>query len=709
MAFSYNISITGDCQNTSSGAISFLPTGSTPPYTVEWVTPSLGTDIVSVTPSVRRNLVSGAYILRVNDSTLPVNGTYNINIPVSDGVCCVITDKVSTSCGDNSGSITATSTSNFSTTYFSLYTGENIFITSASTNNSQVIFSNLSAGTYYVAAEDLGGCTGYSETLVVESSTTFDYGFYIVPNSSCGGQPIGKVFVTGETGVSPYTYFWSNGQLTSSISGLTEGNYTVTVTDSNGCSLSKTANVGRVLPIGIVGFETVQPSCFASDGQITVNITGGTAPFFYSASTGFVKVTYDTSQVITGLAAGTVNVSVTDAGFCNALSTVSLITPNGMTSVSISGINSSCSRTNGSINVNVQGGNTPYTYTLVYPTGNFLVQSTSNQTYDFTNLSAGTYSVYVRDFSGCVYTDEVTLITEDKFTITASTTGTTCGVSNGIVQVSMSSGGTSPFDYILDNTTSITDTTLTSTTFNNLTFGPHTVSVVDAAGCTQQVSFNIENSQPIQYSLYSSSCGSGNEGSITALISSGEPPFTFNWSSNVSGNPQTITVSGLSAGTYSVTITDNNGCSLNRTTEVICTSSFISYQFYVMGAESFVIDSGTKCGLLQMLNEGFYDITSANTKCNLVSATFTAKVSVNPLGDVYTSTFYTTTSLLDAPADNLWYDTLRTLIYTIPGVYGVTINPLTNQIIIKCIVDGPLTNQIITVDVLIGYDITCEQ
>lgn len=709
MAFSYNILVTGDCQTTSSGAISFLPFGTTPPYTVEWLTPNLGTDVVSFTPSVRTNLTSGAYILRVNDSTLPVNGTYNINIPVSSGVCCVITSKASTSCGSDSGSITATSTSNYSTTYYSLYGNNGTFITSASTNDSQVIFSNLTAGTYYVAAVDLGGCTGYSETLVVESSTTFDYGFYIVPNSSCGGSPIGKVFVTGETGVSPYTYFWSNGQLTSSITGLTEGNYTVTVTDSNGCSLSKTANVSRVLPVGIVGFNVTQPSCFASDGQVTVNITGGTAPFFYSASTGFVKVTYDTSQVITGLAAGTVQVTVTDAGFCTTTAPVTLITPNGMTSVAINGFNSSCSRTNGYININVQGGNTPYTYTLVYPTGNYSVQSTSNQTYDFINLSAGTYSVYVRDFSGCVYTDEVTLITEDKFTITASTSGTTCGVSNGRVQITMSSGGTSPFDYILDNTISIIDTTLTSATFNNLTFGPHTVSVVDSTGCAQQVSFNIENSQPIQYSLYSLSCGSGNEGSITAFISSGEPPFTYNWSSNISGNPQTITVTGLSAGTYSVTITDSNGCSLNRTTDVICTASFVSYQVYVMGAESFVIDSGTKCGLLQMLNEGFVDITSANTNCNLVSATFTAKVSVDPLGDVYTSTFYTTTSLLDAPADNLWYDALRTLIYTIPGVYGVTINPLTNQIIIKCIVDGPLTNQIITVDVLIGYDITCEQ
>lgn len=709
MAFSYNILVTGDCQTTSSGAISFLPFGTTPPYTVEWVTPNLGTDFVTTSPSFRNNLAFGTYFLRINDSSLPINGTYNVNIPVSSGVCCVITSKSSTSCGDDNGSITATSTSNFSTTNYSLFNGGDVFITSASTNNNQVIFSNLTAGTYYVAAVDIGGCTGYSETLVVESSTTFDYGFYIVPNSSCGGQPIGKVFVTGETGVSPYTYFWSNGQLNNSITGLTEGNYTVTVTDSNGCSLSKTANVTRVSPVDIVGFDVTQPSCFASDGQITVNITGGTAPFFYSASTGFVRVTYDTSQTITGLPAGTVQVLVTDAGFCTSTEPVTLITPNGMTSVSINGINSSCSRTNGSINVNVQGGNTPYTYTLVYPTGNFTVQSTSNQTYDFVNLSAGTYSVYVRDFSGCVYTDEVTIITEDKFTITAVTSGTTCGVNNGRVQILISSGGTSPFDYILDNTISITDTALTSTGFNNLNPGPHSVSVVDSTGCEQKVFFNIENSPPIQYSLYSSSCGSGNQGSITAFISSGEPPFNFNWSPNVSGNPQSITVTGLTAGTYSVTVTDSNGCSLSRNTDVICTSSFISYQVYVMGAESFVIDSGTKCGLLQMLNEGFFDITSANTKCNLVSATFTAKVSVNPLGDVYTSTFYTTTSLLDAPADNLWYDTLRTLIYTIPGVYGVTINPLTNQIIIKCIVDGPLTNQIITVDVLIGYDIICEQ
>lgn len=707
--FEYIISVTGDCQNNLGGSISILPFGGTPPYTVEWVDPDLGSSLVTTQPSIRTGLATGVYAVRLNDSTLPTNFEFYVNIPVSDGVCVFIDNSAGTTCGLNNGSITGSSSTDYSSASFYLYSGNGQFISSALTNTNNVVFSNLTAGTYNVGVLDLGGCSGLSETIVIEDSNEFDYGFYVVPNSSCGGNPIGKIYITGETGPSPYTYLWNNGETTSYVTGLTEGNYSVTVTNSDGCAVTKNISVTKVDPVGFGNFVVTQPTCFSNDGVLVMTITGGTAPFYYSASTGDFEISYARTYTLTGLTPGQISIKVTDSGYCNFTETTQLLTPNGMSQVSITGTNSTCSQTNGAILVSVVAGTTPYTYTLVYPTGNTNVIATSNTTQQFTNLTAGTYSVFVEDSSGCAYNDTITIITENKFTISTQITGSTCGLDNAIVQVLKSTGGTSPYDYILDTTKQIIDTTQSAVTFTNVSQGSHTISVVDADGCTQNLNFFVDYSSPISYSLYSSSCGTGNEGSITAFISSGVPPFTFNWSPNVLNNPQTITVTGLTAGTYSVTIVDNTGCSLQRNIDVICSQSFVSYQLYTMGEEEFQLKGGTKCGLLQMLNEGFVDLTVGNEGCVLESAIFTAKVSVDPMASAYTSTFFTATTLNQAPSDNLWYSTVKNLLLTIPGIQKVTIDSLNNKITIQTSVGGPLNNQIITVDLLIQYDINCKQ
>jgi hypothetical protein len=130
-SFYYNISVTGDCSSTSSGIASLLPYGGTPPYTVEWVEPNLGTDIVTTSPSIRTSLSADTYGVRVNDSTLPVNQEFYINIPISSGVCTSVLGVQSTICGSNNGFVTGTSTSDYSSTNFYLYSGNGGYITSA--------------------------------------------------------------------------------------------------------------------------------------------------------------------------------------------------------------------------------------------------------------------------------------------------------------------------------------------------------------------------------------------------------------------------------------------------------------------------------------------------------------------------------------------------------------------------------------------------
>jgi hypothetical protein len=709
MAFNYIVNVTGDCQNNSSGVIDLFITGFTPPYVVQVISPYTSIPVITNNEYYLNGLGSNTYTISVSDSSLPTNNQEFINVPISNGVCCSILNVSNTTCGLNNGSVIGTSTSLYSSTNFSLYNSSDVLVQSGTTNLSQIGFGGLSADTYYLTVLDLGGCTGRSQNFMVEESTPLNYGLYMVPNSSCGGTPLGKISVTGITGESPFTYLWSNGTTGSTASGLTSGYYSVIVTDGYGCNLSKGINVTDVSPIGFGLFTSTPPSCFQANGVLGITITGGTGPYYYSASTGQVDISYSQTYTISGLSSGQYSFLVTDAGFCQLFATTSILPVNGIESVSVNTTNSTCNSDNGEIKISVIGGVTPYTYSLITPSGDVLSLSTNQSTQIYQNLSGGTYSVGVSDNSGCSYLDEVFLITEDKFTISTSTTGTTCNQSNGVIGISVNSGATLPLNYSIDNGIyDIINTNLTAVTFNNIIAGTHTVTVTDATGCVQSTNVLITGSESLDFSLYSTSCGSGNNGTLTAFINSGTPPFNFYWSDNVLNNPQQIQVSGLTGGTYDVTIVDNNGCSLLRNTTITCTGNLTSYQTYVMGSEIFNISSPTKFGLLQMLNEGFYDLTLGNERCDLVSATFTAKVSVTPLNLTTSETFFTTTSLNIAPTDNQYYDTIKDLLLSVPGVGNVTINALTNQITIETSRgNDSLNGQEIIVDLIIEYDIMC--
>jgi hypothetical protein len=164
----------------------------------------------------------------------------------------------------------------------------------------------------------------------------------------------------------------------------------------------------------------------------------------------------------------------------------------------------------------------------------------------------------------------------------------------------------------------------------------------------------------------------------------------------------------LTAGTYSVTITDADGCTLKRSTTITCATSYVSYETYVMGAEVIQVQSPTKYGLLQMMNEGFADLTTGNTNCDLVTATFYAQVLVNPLGTSVSELFFTATTLNVAPSDNLWYDTIKSLLLSINGVGNVVIDQLNNQITIETSrTNNSLNGQEIIIKLNIVYDIMC--
>jgi uncharacterized protein (DUF2141 family) len=703
LTFSYELNITGTCE-TGLGRVEIVPTGGVAPYTFNWYSPNLGTG------AIKTGLPAGTYLVRANDSAVPVNAQFYINVTVGGCICVDIVNVNPTTCGLDNGSVTATTTSSSSTVTYRLYNSADTLIDTVTALQPYGIFSNLDAGSYYITATDTSGGFGTSQSFVIQDSNPLDFGLYVVPNASCddAGTPIGKIFVTGQTGTGPYTYLWSNGGITSSITGLTEGVYSVQVTDSGGCSTTKQGTITRVNALAFGSFVAVPPTCFENDGSLTLTVVGGTEPFYYSASTGNQIVSYSRQFTLSNIGNGTYEFAVTDAGLCKLYVGTTLQSEGGISSVSVTGQNSNCNQNDGQITVTIVGGVTPYTITLVNPNGDS-TEIVGDQTVNiFSNLGPGTYSVFVQDTSGCVYTTEVTLVSQDKFAVSVDVIAAACNQLNGTATVTVTSDYELPLTYSIDGIDTIIDTNLTTVVFNNVSVGQHLMTVTDESGCSINQPFTITSSPPVEFSLYSTSCGTGAQGSITALISSGTPPFTFNWSNNVTGNPQQITVNGLTGGTYSLVVEDANGCSYGALTTIECTQNYVSFQTYTMGTDEFTIVSPTKCGIIQILNDGFADLTEGYSGCVLNSAEFIAKVQVQPQGTVLTNSFYTGYSLIDVPSDNLWYTTIETMLESIVGIVDVIVDPLNNQIKIIADPSSGIIDQQIIVELVIVYDIECE-
>jgi hypothetical protein len=715
-AFDYFLSVTGDCSSTSAGAISLSLTGGTAPYTIEWVDPDLGVIITTDEfPIFQTGLSATTYGVRVNDSTLSENLEFFINIPVSSGCCGSIVSTNNTLCGESNGSVTATTTSYFSTTDCYLYNYGGNLISNNVFNSEFIVFENLSADTYYLRIEDIGGCSATTESFIIKSSTTFDYGYYTVDASPCFSGNTGKIYITGQTNPGPYTYFWDDGSSGNTKTNLSAGTYSVNVTDGQGCTQTKSIEINNASTMGLIQIIPTQPTCFTSTGALDITISGGTAPFYYSASTGYYAISYDRNITLTGLTSDSYDISVIDAGLCTLDFSATLDNDNGVSSVSINGTNSTCSSSNGLIEISLVGGTGPYTYGLIDTSGNTTTVNTTFTNHIFNSLSSGTYTAYMQDSTGCYYDEEITIISEDKFTLGYTTTGTTCSSNNGSIFAYVSTGATPPYDFYL-NTTSIIDTNLTGVTFQNVTNGQYELRVVDATGCEQRENIQVTSSNGIDFSLFTTSCVNGDDATITALITDGIPPFTFTWSSNVTGNPQYITATGLTTGNYSLTLQDANGCSLTRETSINCFSVNTSYKIYVVDSQTFSLQPLNNFGLLDFLNEGFSDLvnmefsgstTITNPKCNLNSAIFTTEYTLEPSGITSGNTFYTGYTRTDVPTDSVYVDSIVNLVSAIPGIDDVSYDLITNTINIIAVSGDSITSQVLTINLKIAYDISC--
>ena len=722
-----NYNITGDCTNLGLGAISFSITGGSPNYTVSEITTSGLLPLSSNTTSYSAtSLTAGTYVLEIIDSclVLPLIPRY-IEFTISSGTCVSI-ESSGTTCGLNNGSITATTTNFYGNASYYLYENTIGYITSGDSFSN--VFNNLSPGFYYVIGNDGGGCTGRSEVCLIKESNILDFGLYVVNDASC--VPIdgtGKIFVTGLTGNPPYSYVWSPNVISQTgpeITGLTSGTYTLTITDSEGCSTIKSVILSDVPNLGVAAMlTTVQPSCFSNDGEVDVIISGGTAPYYFSGSNGEITIQYSNTFTFTGLSSGVFTVSVTDAGLCNVVSSVSLITPNGFIVTTMTVTNSNCNANDGSVHIELNNGLAPgnYQYTLLDFNGGSTVQTT-NSICDFGGLASGNYTVLIQDVpnnSGCIYTGNFTVVNVNKYEINVSYSDTTCGQNNGIAIISATSGGDLPLTYSLSGGTPSTTTTQLTNVFNNLSPGFYLASVTDSGvpTCTQTELFYIAPSQSVDFNLVTNPPILGNDGEIFLNITNGTPPFLVSWSPNV-GSQTGLHVTGLTSGVYTVTVADSNDCVKTESVLLKGTEITTNYVSYTICSDNFInTETYGKRGILQMMNEGFFDLTSGDSGCVIVNATFTTQVEID--GIIKEDLFYTYTGGSFAQyADIIWTQSLKNTLKKYPQVGDVIIDMAKNKITItnKCnevIKDCQITNfndfgdTNVKINLLIDYLINC--
>jgi hypothetical protein len=714
-ALTYTIvGLTGDCMNLDDGGFEISIVGSAPGYSIQWLSPFtdvivLGGSSFAPTPYIETNLSAGTYTFNIIDScTEPGNTVQPVSIYISSGVCVSVDSVDNTLCHLDNGSITARTEYDYGHNTYYLYHNTLGYITSANTMNtitpSGVVFQNLTAGTYYVEATDGGGCTGVTTSVIVQDSSLLNYGIYIVNDAGCNVNS-GKLFVTGLTGNPPYTYLWSNGETTDSIENLVASAYDVTVSDRTGCVVIKSATVVKVPQVGQAGVFISPPACFGNNGVITVVLSGGTPPFFYSGSNGNVNVTFDNFYEFNGLSSGQFNYFVQDSGLCSFTNGVSLLTPQSFNIISINTINSKCGDNLGQILPLISNGSPPYDYVLTPPSGNPQEVTTELANYPFTNLSSGIYNLSITDGSGCQYSKNYEILNEVLFTFDFDVTGTTCGGDNGIVDVTVV-GGTGPFLYEMGSQSQLSN--LRTKRFQGLDNGSYTLSVTDTnVPCKQSTQVFVDDSVVVDFITSPQNPTGGNDGQIQLFIISGQPPFTYDWSENV-GEQTGLLVTSLSAGTYTIKITDDNGCVNTKTIILEGVNCSVAYEIYNFTEDSFN-NTGEliKKGQLQMLNEGFNDLTLGDDNCVLNESIFEASVSV--AGVSSSVSFYTGHTLSDVPSNTLWASTIRNLLLDYDGIGNVTINNSTNKITIStdCTSEVSLLDSDILVNLIIHYDISC--
>lgn len=407
--------------------------------------------------------------------------------------------------------------------------------------------TGLTSGNYNVSITDSFDCiTIYSVTIPQPLPLSLNMSSVSV---SCFGGNNGIASVNASGGNVPYSYLWSNTNTSSTNTGLTAGNYSVTVTDQKGCTIISTINVGQASALTSSVNNITHVSCFGdNDGSAAVLANGGTPPYLYSWNPSGIN-----TPNASGLTAGNYLATVTDQAGCITTSGAIITQPTVLATQTTS-ISGSCNLSNGSAMVVASGGTVPYTY---------IWSHTPQTSPTINNVFTGTYYIEVRDLNGCIVNDSVVVSNTGVITVSlASTTNVSCkGGNDGTAQIN-ATGGNPPYAYNWNPAGG------NSFIANGLTAGNYVATVTDASNCSQSISLSIiEPPQlTVPVTVHNIRCFGQANGIAIVNATGGMGVYGYNWQPGGMSSP---IIGSLSAGTYTVVVNDGNGCTATAQATII--------------------------------------------------------------------------------------------------------------------------------------------
>ena len=525
--------VTEEVCGNGNGSINMNVSGGSMPYTYLWSNGATNEDLIGLT--------SGTYTLTVSDAN-GCSESHSIFVGSNSGTLsiqnAIVTDET---CGDGTGAIDAVITGGSAPLSYSWSNG-------ATTED----ITGLSAGVYVLTVTDANGCTQIQTYLVDNQANAIAYTSSITNEICSNNSGSIDLIVTG--GTAPYTYLWSNGATTASINGLSAGTYSCTITDGSGCSVvTSSFTVGNTAS-GMSGSTIVTDAACGPNGSIDLTITGGTAPI------NVVWSNAANTEDISGLGAGVYIYTATDANGCVVNGTAIVTETNANLIYTFTSTSEVCSNGQGAIDLTISGGASPYSFAW----------SGGETTEDISSLPEGTYSCIITDANGCSITTSGIQVSNLPGNLNISNvvaTDETCSNGFGSVDISIS-GGTAPISYVWSNGTTTED-------ISNLTAGTYSVVVTDGNGCEASTQAVINSSAGslaiIQPIVTNENCSNG-QGGVDISITGEANPVTYLWSDGSTAQD----ASNLTAGTYTVTITDGNGCSTTGTYTVANTGTSLA-------------------------------------------------------------------------------------------------------------------------------------
>lgn len=549
------------CNGSNDGTINITATGGNPPLSY-----TLNPGATTNSTGSFTGLSADSYTVSINDASA-CPSVVSSTIVINDPPVITIDSEASSDAtcnGSLDGTISVSASGGTGTLYYTLNPGAIM-----QTNGN---FSGLGAGSYTVSVSDDNACpVATSNTLVISEPSALTIDSENTTNISCFGDGDGSITITASGGTGPYTFTLSPGTISNTtgiFNNLEAGSYTVEVQDAAACPsvTSSVLTISEPAVISVISETYTDISCNGLDnGEILVSGTGGTAPLVYTLNPGSVS---NATGSFTGLSGGDYTVSIEDANACpSAVSSVITITdPDPITVFSQSSSDISCNgAADGSITVVGTGGTGSLEYTLT-------PGSITNSTGVFNGLSAGDYTVNIKDINGCPSASTGTITISEPAAISAvvdasSKLALDCyGDSDGNIDITVS-GGTGPYSFAWTGPSSFTST---SEDISSLIAGTYSLVITDVNLCTATFTDFAAITEPSELTISLSgtdvTCNGDANGTITITAGGGTPAYEY--SRNGISYQSSNTFTGLTQNTYNLFVRDANGCIVSDITEI---------------------------------------------------------------------------------------------------------------------------------------------